>query len=700
MSQVFVVTMVDSVSLKEAMTPVMNSHDDEADDFSTVFAAAQVAAADVALITDAAQNVVHTSDSFTAMTGYEQAELVGVNCRLLQGPGTDAHTTRRIREQLASGEVFEGEILNYRKNGSPFWTVLKIIPTRVGATTAITHYVSVQHDISNQVALLRHLQSQADHDTVTGLLNRGMAQRAVDEAVKRSLHRNVTVAVGLIDLDDFRLVNNRLGHAAGDEVLRQWAARMTSRLREGDVLARMGGDEFVLILKNVTRHTAQEDLPDMLHEIHRAVEEPFVVADQQVSVGMSLGMVLVPEDGTDAQRILRSADEALRTAKERRNHQDIWWETAEDSSVHPPDAGDSRSNDPRSGAAGGASPEDYRGALNHGNIVVHLQPVVDLRDGSVHLLEALARLHLPTGHVAYPDEFLPHIGTEELRVLFAGVLDMALATLAAWDRQGIHHHVSVNLPPAVLLDRTTPAFIQGLLHAHDIQPERLGLELLESEDLDLEEQRATLQVLASLKVGLAMDDLGSGYSNLQRLSSFPFSAIKLDRGLFQHVDDRPVETLSVIATLIQLGKDLGMNVVVEGLENEALTEAVAVLGAPLGQGFYLATPMSPDDCLRWFDSFTLPPLVSPVRTPLGALAHHWQFARLAAPHPLELDRCPLTPFLDEAKATVQVKTWHSHQHETPGIQPRSSQLLIAWLTSLIRENSPQESGSRLPSPPA
>ncbi|TDW31222.1 putative bifunctional diguanylate cyclase/phosphodiesterase [Cryobacterium psychrophilum] len=661
------------------------------DGLASVLVAARGATADIALITDSTQAVMYVSASFTAMTGYEQAELMGRNCRVLQGPGTDSSTRRIMREVLASGEVFEGEILNYRKNGSAFWTALKIIPMRVGASTAITHFVSIQRDISNHVALLKQLQNQALHDSVTGLPNRTAAERAVEEVVKRAPDREVTAAVGLIDLDDFRLVNNTLGHAAGDAVLQQWAARVLSRLREGDVLARMGGDEFILILKNITRSTANEDLPGMLHRVHEAVKAPFTVDGQQVRIGMSLGIALVPEDGTDSRSILRSADEALYTAKERRNHRRTWWETAEHASIHSQDNGNSGTTNGRSGTGPEANPEDYPGALTSGNILVHFQPVVDLREGTVHLFEALARLTLPGGRVAYPDEFLPHLGTDDLRVLFVGVLDRALEILAAWDREGTRHDVSVNLPPAILLDGSIPALVDKLLHAHDIQPGRLGLELLESQVISLDAQRTALRELVALGVNLAMDDLGSGYSSLQRLSSFPFSAIKLDRGLLFHVQDRPLETLSVLATLIQLGRDLGMNVVIEGLENESLTEAATVLGAPLGQGYYFAKPMPPEDCLRWSDSFTLHSDVSLIETPLGALAYHLKFARLAAPHPLELDRCPLTRFLHEANASAEVEAWHAQQHEAPGIHPGSSKFLIDWLTPHIREHSPQES---------
>lgn len=651
--------------------------------------AARTATSDIAVITDAEQSIIYVSGSFSAMTGYEAADVVGQNCRLLQGPGTDPDTMQQIRELLASEQVFEGEILNYRKDGSAFWTALKIVPMRVGSGSEVSHFVSVQRDISNRVAVLKQLEAQAMHDHVTGLPNRVAAERAVNDAVRRSPDRDRTVAVGLIDLDDFRLVNNTLGHAAGDAVLQQWTTRVLAQLRVGDVLARMGGDEFLLILGGITRATSHDDLPPIMNRLHEAVEQPFTVNGHQVRIGMSLGIALVPEDGSDSQSILHSADEALYAAKKRRREDSSWWETA----------ADARSNDPHTrtpaDATGGLSSGDYRTALMNGNTLVHFQPVVDLRNGSIHLFEALARLHIPGGRVAYPDEFLPHLGTDDQRVLFEAVLEKALEAISFWGQTGARHSVSVNLPPEILGDGTIAALVDTRLRIHGIEPHRLGLELLESQAMGLESQRVALQELAGLGVGLAMDDLGSGYSSLQRLSSFPFSAIKLDRGLFLHVYDRPLETLSVMATLIQMGRDLGMDVVIEGLEDESLTESAIILGAPLGQGYHFARPMASQECIPWSGSFELGLHRSPVQTSLGALAYHWQFARLAAPHPLTLALCPLTRFIHNINADVESRTgleleepakvdeWHKLQHAPQGMHPASSRFLIDWLTRHI-----------------
>ena len=682
--------------------------------FFAMLSAAQRAAADIALITDADQAITYVSESFTAMTGYEERDLLGVNCRVLQGPGTDSDTRTRMRDTIASGGIFEGQILNYRKDGSAFWTALKIIPVRADDDSRITHFVSVQRDISNKVALLQEAQDQARHDHVTGLLNRRAAEQTLAAIVRRPLphhqvrtqDRGLGAAIGLIDLDDFRDVNNTYGHPAGDEVLRQWATRMLAHLREGDVLARMGGDEFLLILATITRATADEDLRGILGRIHAAVEEPFLVDGHHIRIGMSMGLTLVPEDGTDSSTILRHADEALYTAKRRDRHSDPWWGTATRIAT-------SASTD--AGAGAGAETGErsststrertgtgtYREVVRNGKVLVHFQPIVDLNDGSVVYLEALARLALPGGRIADPDEFLPHLTPDDLLVLFTDVLDQGLALIAAWDGAGLRPNMSVNLPPEILNEPTLPALILETLHAYGIEPGGLGLELLESPTESLEEQRTALQELARLGVGLAMDDLGSGHSSLQRLSSFPFHAIKLDRGLLEHAQDKPLETLSIMATLVQMGRDLGMTVIIEGLENEALTEAATILGAPLGQGYHLARPMSARECRSWFNPLDLSPRPSEIRTPLGALAYHWQFARLSSPHPLGTQGCPLTHYITTATATPadsgtssDVESWHALQHAPNGMHPAASRLLIQWLTHHIQAPTPNQEPHR------
>ena len=191
---------------------------------------ALAATSEISLITDAAQNILHASRSFTAITGYSEAEVLGSNCRILQGPGTAPEAAAAIRAALVRGEIFQGDILNYRKDGSPFWNALKITPLR-DESGRVTHFVSVQRDINARMALHEQLRFQATHDALTGLPNRGALDAHFSRVVEPRPGTPVNLAVGLVDLDGFKDINNRLGHEAGDLILTSWAARMQARLQ-------------------------------------------------------------------------------------------------------------------------------------------------------------------------------------------------------------------------------------------------------------------------------------------------------------------------------------------------------------------------------------------------------------------------------------------------------------------------------------
>ena len=239
------------------------------------------ATSEISLITDAAQNILHASRSFSAITGYSEAEVLGTNCRILQGPGTAPEAAATIRDALARGEQFRGDILNYRKDGSPFWNALTITPL-LDEHGQVTHFVSVQRDINARMALHEQLRFQATHDQLTGLPNRAALDGHLAKALDPDGGSRPAVAVGLIDLDRFKEVNNALGHEAGDVILKSWAARMQARLQPAEFLARMGGDEFVLVVEGAGGDDAAATLGGVLHRLGRSVDEPFDVAGKRV----------------------------------------------------------------------------------------------------------------------------------------------------------------------------------------------------------------------------------------------------------------------------------------------------------------------------------------------------------------------------------------------------------------------------------
>ncbi|HEX9227793.1 MAG TPA: EAL domain-containing protein [Arthrobacter sp.] len=649
------------------------------------------ATSEISLITDAAQNILHASRSFSTITGYSEAEVLGTNCRILQGPGTAPEAAATIRDALARGEQFRGDILNYRKDGSPFWNALTITPL-LDDSGQVTHFVSVQRDINARMALHEQLRFQATHDQLTGLPNRAALDGHLARALDPDGGSRPAVAVGLIDLDRFKEVNNSLGHEAGDVILKSWAARMQARLQPAEFLARMGGDEFVLVVEGAGGDDAAATLGGVLRRLGRSVDEAFDAGGETISLTMSAGLACSPRDGNDMRTLLRGAGAALNVAKARSAGTQGWWElagNAADADAAPPPA-------PTAGAPAGvgAAPgpagevvASYREQLFDGGLEMFMQPVVDLHNGSVHLFESLARLRLRHGSLVPPAAFLPHLSAAETDRLFRVGLDQALACLAAWDGLELSAKVSINIAPSTLLDPGCPRFVEEALRRHTIAPPRLVLELLESETTDWDLLRGPLDRLVELGVGLAMDDLGAGYSSLKRLSMLPFTAVKIDRDMLSGLRTSPLETLSLIATLVQIGRDFDLSVVAEGLENLGMTEAVAVLGARYGQGYHLARPMPAAEVPGWTAGFGSRESPRQVTTALGALAFHWKFLRLGSPHPHQLQDCPFTDYLESRGGRRgDVHRWHAQQHRADS-SSGASRMIVDWLIREIRREA-------------
>lgn len=645
------------------------------------------ATSEISLITDAEQNILHASRSFSAITGYEEAEVLGANCRILQGAGTAPEAAGAIRDALSRGEQYRGEILNYRKDGSPFWNALTITPLR-DEHGQVTHFVSVQRDINARMALHEQLRFQATHDQLTGLPNRAALDGHLARVLDPDGGSRPAVAVGLVDLDRFKDVNNALGHEAGDIILKSWAARMQARLQPAEFLARMGGDEFVLVLEGAAADDSVA-LNGVLQRLGRSMDDPFEVSGELISLTMSAGVACSPRDGIEMRTLLRAADAALHVAKARAGRAQGWWELAgpdagagaavgSPAAVEPPDAAPAEA-DPSAGSV-----TLYRERLFGGGLEMFMQPAVDLDAGAVHLFESLARLRLGDGSLLPPAAFLPHLSAAETARLFREGLDQALSCLAAWEGQGLSARVSVNIAPSTLLDPDCPAFVAEALRRHAIAPQRLVLELLETETADWDLLRGPLDRLVTLGVGLAMDDLGAGYSSLKRLSMLPFTAVKIDRDMLTGLRTSPLETLSLIATLVQIGRDFDMTVVAEGLEDLGMTEAVAVLGARYGQGYHLARPMPAAEVPGWMADFESRDCQRRLRTALGALAFHWKFLRLGSPHPHAVEDCPFTGYLESRGGRQEdVHRWHGQQHRADS-SSGASRMIVDWLVRDIR----------------
>ena len=335
----------------------------------------------------------------------------------------------------------------------------------------------------------------------------------------------------------------------------------------------------------------------------------------------------------------------------------------------------------------------YRERLHSGGLRLFLQPVVELKTGALFKVEALARLTMPDGSLTLPGQFLTALRSSDLDALFRQGLAQGLEWIRECRGQGFDFPLSLNLSPSTLLHPSCVQWVEEALRKNEIAPAQLTLELLENQEVDQSMVDEAITQLERLGVKLAIDDLGAGFSSLKRLASLPFDVIKVDQAMVRDIFSEPLKILSLIRTIIQIGYDLERVVIVEGVENESVLEAVTLLGAHYAQGYALARPMPKEELVPWVGRPQKPvPTGNPLRTYLGALAHHWRYMqrvgkRRELGNHMTLESCPLTHFLRqkglEGSAVAQ---WHAQVHETnlAEIRQQASERLKDWLVEQVR----------------
>ena len=654
------------------------------------FAAALRSINEGVLLTDAAQKILFFNNAFAEMTGYSLAELIGENCRILQGPQSSAGVIASIRRHLEAGETFDGEVLNYRKDGTPFWNHLSISPVRdhqgrisqfvsvqrdvseahayremlrlsaqvfeaqegimitdaeqrivrvnraftrltgyeeneiVGLTPQILHsgiqdagfydvmweklrrdgewqgeiwnrrkdgelfpeflhiravrdnlgnvtnYIGYFHDLTHQKAREARLERLALHDPLTDLLNRRALEEELPRARARADRNERLLAVVVLDLDDFKCINDRVGHDLGDAILQRVAQRLQDSLRHTDSIARIGGDEFILLLEGL-RDVIQ--LESVLHKINLAIEKPLLLeSGEQIALQVSMGVSIYPLSvNSNLDLLLREADQAMFEAKRRKDSRNHPWAFC-------------------NGEDSAQAPYPLRQLFRSGALQSWYQPIWDQRQQRIVGLEALARLVDDAGKVWGPAEFLPQLTDRDLFQLTEQMLQRGIADLQAFDRMGQPYWISINIDPQIL-GTSCVRGIQRVVAESCVDPARITLEILESHDF-VDHQIAMDHLLDLKATGLriALDDIGSGYSSLLRLKEFPVDKAKLDQGFVRCLEERP-QDLRFVQSILDLTRGLNVELVAEGVESPAIRDALTVMGVRYFQGYAIARPM-------------------------------------------------------------------------------------------------------------
>ncbi len=534
------------------------------------------------MITEVDGTIIDVNESFTRITGFSRDEALGRNPRMLKSGQQSASYYEVLWRSLKENGFWYGETWNRRKNGEVFAEMQTISAVR-DAQGNTRHYVSLFSDITAIKEHEKQLEYIAHFDALTNLPNRVLLADRLQQALNQAQRRDQLVAVAYLDLDGFKTINDRFGHDAGDRLLMSVSSRMKDALREGDTLARIGGDEFVAVLVDLP--DTQTCLP-LLNRLLTAASEPLLVADSRLQVSASLGVTFFPQaDDIDAGQLLRQADQAMYQAKLSGKNRFHVFDAEQDRSVRGHYESLAR----------------IRQALGAGELVLYYQPKVNMRSGAVVGAEALIRWQHPERGLLAPALFLPVIENHPLAVeVGEWVMTTALAQLVLWRAQGLDVPVSVNVGARQLQQRDFVTRLQAILQAHpQISPDCLELEVLETSALeDIGGVSQVIEACRVMGVKFALDDFGTGYSSLTYLKRLPVTLLKIDQSFVRDMLD-DADDLAILKGVIGLARAFNREIIAEGVETVAHGTALLQLGCELAQGYGIARPMPAADFVGW-----------------------------------------------------------------------------------------------------
>ena len=534
------------------------------------------------MITEVDGTIIDVNESFTRITGYSREEALGRNPRLLKSGEQSDQYYETLWRSIKENGFWYGETWNRRKNGEVFAEMQTISAVR-DAQGNTRHYVSLFSDITALKEHEKQLEYIAHFDALTHLPNRVLLADRLQQALSQAQRRNQIVAIAYLDLDGFKGINDNFGHDAGDRLLISVSARMKETLREGDTLARIGGDEFVAVLVDLP--DTQTCLP-LLNRLLGAAAEPLFFADNRLQVSASLGVTFFPQaEDIDAGQLQRQADQAMYQAKLSGKNRFHVFDAEQDRNVRGHYEGLTR----------------IRQALMAGELVLYYQPKVNMRSGQVIGVEALIRWQHPEQGLLAPAAFLPVIENHALAIeVGEWVMHTALDQIALWRAQGLAMPVSVNVGARQLQQRDFVARLQLILQAHpQINPNWLELEVLETSALeDIAGVSQLIETCRTLGVMFALDDFGTGYSSLTYLKRLPVALLKIDQSFVRGMLDDP-DDLAILKGVIGLAKAFHRELIAEGVETIAHGTALLQLGCELAQGYGIARPMPAADFVAW-----------------------------------------------------------------------------------------------------
>jgi diguanylate cyclase (GGDEF)-like protein/PAS domain S-box-containing protein len=538
-------------------------------------------AGEAIVVTDPDTRIVDVNPAYLESTGYSRDEVIGATPKLAASGRHKQTFYREMWGALERTGRWSGELWDRRKNGDVFpqWLTVNAIKDDDGK---VTHYVGIFKDVTQQKAVEEKLQRMAYYDPLTELPNRALFRDRLEHEIELAERSRTRVALLFLDLDQFKYVNDTLGHDAGDQLLVEAAKRIRACVRQSDTIARLGGDEFTLILANVGDTARVGDVADKV--IH-ALQMPFRLGNSEVFIGASIGISVYPDDGTDFVTLTKNADAAMYQAKHagRRRHR-----------FFTPALNDANARRVQ-------LESHLRSALQRDEFQLLFQPKLALDSAEVLGFEALLRWHSPALGLVEPDECIPLAEDTGLIVDIGNwVLERACTTLKHWHDAGYDDlQMAVNLTARQFRHEALVADVNNILHRLELDPSRLELELTES--LLMNDVDRSVQVTGALRdlgVQVSVDDFGTGYSSLSYLKRLPIQTLKIDRSFVDNVTENP-DDMVIVRAILSLGTQLDLQVVAEGVETRVQHDLLRAEGCRLAQGHYFAPALSSEDALSF-----------------------------------------------------------------------------------------------------
>ncbi len=532
------------------------------------------------VITNADVEIQNVNPAFTDITGYSPEEVIGKNPRILKSDLHDRFYFEKMWKSLMITGQWSGEIWNRHRDEKayPEWLSISVIKDEDGK---ITNYVGVFHDISDakrQEELIRH---QAYHDSLTGLPNRMLLTSRIDRAIAHSARNNSRFGLIFLDLDNFKNVNDSLGHAMGDLLLKEAAEKLRRIARNDDTVARLGGDEFIILVEDIT-----DEKPAVIlaRRIILAFKESFNIKNNSLHVGASIGIAMYPEDGQEPESLIKNADIAMYRAK------DVGRQTF---ALFKPSLNESVARKLK-------LENELRLAISESNFEVYYQPKMDIRNGTVTGMEGLVRWKHTNG-IINPGDFIPL--AEEIGII--NEIDRIVKQKAFTEvgelnhSRQVPHRLALNCSAKSLNFKGLPDIISSALSKYNFKPEWFELEITETSIMrDIAASRAILYMLLETGICVTLDDFGTGYSSLSQLKNLPIHALKIDRSFIWELDQNRSDA-HITESIIALSHSIGVEVVAEGVENSAQLDFLRNAGCDLAQGYFISRPLPITDFIAF-----------------------------------------------------------------------------------------------------